>query len=245
MDKLLQICLKNRLLIVLSMLGIIGLGVFQYTKLPTDAFPDISPIMVPVFAEAHGMAPEEVERLITFPIESAMNGLPGVRLSIIVPVALGLIFLLLFISLGSMRSAALIFTNVPLALIGGILGLFLTKNYLSVPASIGFIALFGIAMQNGLVLASYVNQLREEGRSTRDAVVEACTLRLRPVLMTALATVLGIAPILFSTGVGSEVQRPLAVVVVFGLLSSTFLTLVLIPTLYEWFAPKLATDTKK
>ncbi len=245
MDKLLQICLKNRLLIVLSMLGIIGLGVFQYTKLPTDAFPDISPIMVPVFAEAHGMAPEEVERLITFPIESAMNGLPGVRLSIIVPVALGLIFLLLFISLGSMRSAALIFTNVPLALIGGILGLFLTKNYLSVPASIGFIALFGIAMQNGLVLVSYVNQLREEGRSTRDAVVEACTLRLRPVLMTALATVLGIAPILFSTGVGSEVQRPLAVVVVFGLLSSTFLTLVLIPTLYEWFAPKLATDTKK
>jgi cobalt-zinc-cadmium resistance protein CzcA len=167
------------------------------------------------------------------------------KLSIIVPVALGLIFLLLFMSLGSLRSAALIFTNVPLALIGGILGLFFTRNYLSVPASIGFIALFGIAMQNGLVLVSYVNQLREEGRKTRDAVVEACTLRLRPVLMTALATTLGIAPILFSTGVGSEVQRPLAVVVVFGLISSTFLTLVLIPSLYEWFAPKLAVDTKE
>jgi heavy metal efflux system protein len=167
------------------------------------------------------------------------------KLSIIVPVALGLIFLLLFMSLGSLKSAALIFTNVPLALIGGILGLFLTKNYLSVPASVGFIALFGIAMQNGLVLVSYINQLREEGKVTSDAIFEACTLRLRPVLMTALATVLGIVPLLFSTGVGSEVQRPLAVVVVFGLLSSTFLTLVLIPSLYEWFAPKFASDTKQ
>lgn len=164
------------------------------------------------------------------------------RLSIIVPVALGLIFLMLFMSLGSLKSAALIFTNVPLALIGGILGLYLTGEYLSVPASVGFIALFGIAMQNGLVLVSYINQLREEGKATADAVVEACILRLRPVLMTALATVLGIVPLLFSTGIGSEVQRPLAVVVVFGLLSSTFLTLVLIPALYEWFAPKLTTD---
>jgi heavy metal efflux system protein len=159
------------------------------------------------------------------------------RLSIIVPVALALIFLMLYLSLGSLKSAALIFTNVPLALIGGVLGLFLTKEYLSVPASVGFIALFGIAMQNGLVLVSYINQLREQGRGTRDAVVEACTLRLRPVLMTALATVLGIVPLLFSHGIGSEVQRPLAVVVVYGLLSSTFLTLVLIPALYEWFAP--------
>jgi cobalt-zinc-cadmium resistance protein CzcA len=167
------------------------------------------------------------------------------RLSIIVPIALGLIFLMLFMSLGSLPSAALIFINVPLALIGGVLGLFLTGEYLSVPASVGFIALFGIAMQNGLVLVSYINQLREEGRATRDAVVEACTLRLRPVLMTALAAVLGIVPLLFSTGAGSEVQRPLAVVVVFGLLSSTFLTLVLIPSIYEWFAPKLAADIKE
>lgn len=167
------------------------------------------------------------------------------KLAFIVPVALGLIFLMLFLSLGSLKSAALIFTNVPLALIGGVLGLFLTGEYLSVPASVGFIALFGIAMQNGLVLVSYINQLREEGKSTTVAIVEACTLRLRPVLMTALATVLGIVPLLFSTGIGSEVQRPLAVVVVFGLLSSTFLTLVLIPSLYEWFAPKLAADTKE
>lgn len=164
------------------------------------------------------------------------------KLGIIVPVALGLIFLLLFMSLGSLRSATLIFINVPLALIGGVPGLFLTHEYLSVPASVGFIALFGIAVQNGLVLVSYINQLREEGLQTKDAVIRACNLRLRPVLMTALSTVLGIIPLLFSSGIGSEVQRPLAVVVVFGLLSSTFLTLVLIPSFYEWFAPKLAED---
>jgi cobalt-zinc-cadmium resistance protein CzcA len=162
------------------------------------------------------------------------------RLSIIVPAALALIFLMLFMSLGSLKSAALIFTNVPLALIGGMLGLFCTGEYLSVPASVGFIALFGIAMQNGLVLVSYINQLRREGLSTALAVPEACMLRIRPVLMTALATVLGIVPLLFSTGIGSEVQRPLAVVVVFGLLSSTFLTLILIPALYEWFEPEIA-----
>jgi cobalt-zinc-cadmium resistance protein CzcA len=164
------------------------------------------------------------------------------KLLILVPVALVLIFLMLFISLGTLRSAALIFLNVPLALIGGILGLFLTKEYLSVPASVGFIALFGIAMQNGLVLVSYINLLREKGMCMNDAIFEACTLRLRPVLMTALTTVLGIAPLLFSQGIGSEVQRPLAVVVVYGLLSSTFLTLLLIPSLYAWFAPKLTID---
>jgi cobalt-zinc-cadmium resistance protein CzcA len=164
------------------------------------------------------------------------------KLSIIVPVALGLIFLMLFMSLGSLSSALLIFINVPLALIGGIFGLYITHQYLSVPASVGFIALFGIAVQNGLVLVSYINQLREEGLSTNKSINEACLLRLRPVLMTALTTILGLVPLLLSHGMGSEVQRPLAVVVVFGLLSSTFLTLVLIPVLYEWFAPKLAVD---
>lgn len=166
------------------------------------------------------------------------------RLFLIVPAALGMIFLMLYLSLGSFRSATLIFINVPLALIGGVLGLFITRQYLSVPASVGFIALFGIAIQNGLVLVSYINQLRGQGSSVGEAITEACTLRLRPVLMTALATVLGIVPLLFSTGIGSEVQRPLAVVVVFGLLSSTFLTLVLIPALYEWFAPKSERQVK-
>lgn len=166
--------------------------------------------------------------------QRAMN-----RLSVIVPIALSLIFFMLYMSLGSLKSASLIFVNVPLALIGGILGLYFTGEYLSVPASVGFIALFGIAVQNGLVLVSYINQLREEGHGTSEAIVEASLLRLRPVLMTALTTILGLVPLLISHGMGSEVQRPLAVVVVFGLISSTFLTLVLIPTLYQWFAPKL------
>jgi cobalt-zinc-cadmium resistance protein CzcA len=166
------------------------------------------------------------------------------RLMLIVPVALGLIFLMLFISLGSLKSAFLIFINVPLALIGGIFGLLIMGEYLSVPASIGFIALFGIAVQNGLVLVSYINQLREEGHSTQKAITEACLLRLRPVLMTALTTIFGLVPLLVSSGMGSEVQRPLAVVVIFGLLSSTFLTLILIPVLYEWFAPKLTADIR-
>ena len=164
------------------------------------------------------------------------------RLSIIVPTALGLIFLMLYLALGSGRSATLIFLNVPLALIGGVLGLLIAREYLSVPASVGFIALFGIAVQNGLVLVTYINQLRETGISTTEAVINGAMLRLRPVLMTALTTVLGLVPLLLSRGMGSEVQRPLAVVVVFGILSSTVLTLFLIPVLYGWFAPKLALD---
>ncbi len=160
------------------------------------------------------------------------------RLGIIVPATLIMIFLLLYMSFGTLRSATLIFINVPLALIGGVLGLFITGEYLSVPASVGFIALFGIAVQNGLVLVSYINQLREEGVPTAEAIERAGLLRLRPVLMTALTTIFGLVPLLLSHGMGSEVQRPLAVVVVFGLLSSTFLTLVLIPALYEWFAPR-------
>ncbi|MDH4034418.1 MAG: CusA/CzcA family heavy metal efflux RND transporter, partial [candidate division Zixibacteria bacterium] len=165
------------------------------------------------------------------------------RLSIIVPVTFLLIFLLLYMSFGTLRSATLIFVNVPLALIGGVLGLYITGEYLSVPASVGFIALFGIAVQNGLVLVSCINQLRDEGMPTVEAITQACLLRLRPVLMTALTTILGLVPLLLSHGMGSEVQRPLAVVVVFGLLSSTFLTLVLIPVLYEWFAPRRAIET--
>lgn len=165
------------------------------------------------------------------------------RLSVIVPATFILIFVLLYMSFGTLRSATLIFINVPLALIGGVIGLYLTGEYLSVPASVGFIALFGIAVQNGLVLVSYINQLRDDGLPTAEAIMQACSLRLRPVLMTALTTILGLVPLLLSRGMGSEVQRPLAVVVVFGLLSSTFLTLVLIPILYEWFAPKALAGT--
>ena len=158
------------------------------------------------------------------------------RLKIIVPITIGLIFLLLFASFSSVRHAALIILNLPFALIGGIVALWVTGEYLSVPASIGFINLFGVAVLNGIVLVSYINQLRSEGLSDDDAIVRGCLLRLRPVLMTALVAMLGLIPLAFSHGIGSEVQRPLAVVVIGGLVSSTLLTLIVLPTLYGIFA---------
>ena len=164
------------------------------------------------------------------------------RLSVIVPVVLILIFLLLYLTFGSLKEAFLIIINVPLALIGGVFGLFLMKEYLSVPAAIGFIALFGIAVQNGVVLVCYINQLRQQGIATKKAIVTGALQRLRPVLMTATTTVLGLMPLLLSRGIGSEVQRPLASVVVFGLTSSTILTLFVIPAFYPWFATKLEND---
>ena len=157
------------------------------------------------------------------------------RLSIIVPITIGLIYLLLFSSFGSLKQAALIILNVPFALIGGILGLAISRQYLSVPASVGFIALFGVAVLNGVVMVSYINSLRRDGKSVADAVYEGTVLRLRPVLMTAMVAILGLLPLLFSSGAGSEVQRPLAAVVVGGLITSTALTLLLLPTLYGWF----------
>lgn len=156
------------------------------------------------------------------------------RLMIIVPLTIGLIFFLLFSAFDSLRYAGLIIINLPFALVGGILGLFLSGLYLSVPASVGFIALFGVAVLNGVVLVSYMNQLVQEGIPVSEAVVKACERRLRPVLMTALVSILGLIPMLFASGPGSEVQRPLATVVIGGLLSSTLLTLVVLPTLYLW-----------
>jgi cobalt-zinc-cadmium resistance protein CzcA len=157
------------------------------------------------------------------------------RLAIIVPITIALIFFLLFSSFHSMKQAGLIIMNLPFALIGGIVGLFISGQYLSVPASVGFIALFGVAVLNGLVLVSYFNKLREEGQPLEEAVLHGCELRLRPVLMTALVAMLGLIPLLFATGPGSEIQRPLATVVIGGLITSTLLTLVVLPTLYAWF----------
>jgi heavy metal efflux system protein len=161
------------------------------------------------------------------------------RLLLIVPVTLALIYLLLFLTFGSLRYAGLIMLNLPLALIGGILGLLSTGLYLSVPGAVGFIALFGVAVLNGVVLVSQFNQLRQEGLPLEEAVRRGCERRLRPVLMTALVAILGLAPLLFATGPGSEVQRPLAVVVVFGLFTSTLLTLIVLPVLYQRFAEEL------
>jgi len=158
------------------------------------------------------------------------------RLAVIVPVVILAVFVLLYLAFGTARYAFLIILNVPLALIGGVFGLLVMGEYLSVPASVGFIALFGIAVQNGVVLVSYFNELRRQGRPLRDAVIEGALLRLRPVLMTAVTTILGLLPLLLSQGIGSEVQRPLATVVVFGLATSTLLTLVVLPCVYSWLA---------
>lgn len=160
------------------------------------------------------------------------------RLLIIVPIAIGLIFLMLYMAFDDFRNSLLIIINVPLSLIGGIIGLYVCGEYLSVPASVGFIALFGIAVQNGVVLVSYIKQQREQGMDLREALINGGLLRLRPVLMTAFTTIVGLIPLLLATGIGSEVQRPLAIVVVFGLISSTFLTLFLIPAIYSWFENK-------
>jgi len=158
------------------------------------------------------------------------------RLMIVVPLSLGLIFLLLYFAFNSVGQSALIMLNVPLALIGGIAALYFTGQYLSVPGSIGFIALFGVAVLNGVVMVNAINQRFESGNDIQTAVFEGALSRLRPVLMTASIAALGLIPMLLSTGVGSEVQRPLATVVVGGLVSSTLLTLFILPVLYQWFS---------
>jgi cobalt-zinc-cadmium resistance protein CzcA len=162
------------------------------------------------------------------------------RLLIVVPVTLGLVFFLLFWAFHSLRYATLIVLNLPFALIGGFVSLWLSGQYLSVPASIGFIELFGLAVGNGIVLVSYINQLRHEGKPTEEAIIVGCSLRLRPVVMTMMTTLLGLLPLALAQGIGAEVQRPLATVVIGGLFTSTALTLVVLPALYRGFAEKEA-----
>lgn len=161
------------------------------------------------------------------------------RLSLVVPVTLLIILLLLFMNFNSLKNTFLILLNIPLALVGGVVALWLTGQNLSVPSSVGFIALFGIALENGMVLVTYLNQLLRDGVPMDEASVKGACLRLRPVLMTAITTALGLIPLLVSSGTGSEVQRPLATVVVGGLVTSTILTLLVIPALYKWFAVKV------
>jgi cobalt-zinc-cadmium resistance protein CzcA len=156
-------------------------------------------------------------------------------LSLVIPVSLGLIFLLLFSTFGSVRQAVLVLSNIPLAMIGGVFALWLSGEYLSVPASVGFIALLGIAVLNGVVMVSYFNQLIATGMDLVKVVLIGSSRRLRPVLMTASIAAFGLIPLLFATGPGSEIQRPLAIVVIGGLVSSTFLTLFLLPILFKLF----------
>jgi cobalt-zinc-cadmium resistance protein CzcA len=169
------------------------------------------------------------------------------KLIIIVPVILLIIISLLFLNFHSLKNSLLIILNIPLALVGGIVALWLTNQNLSVPSSIGFIALFGIALENGMVLITYLNQLVKEGMPITEASITGAKMRLRPVLMTALTTTLGLFPLLLATGTGSEIQRPLATVVVGGLVTSTVLTLLVIPAFYKWFAerPNGSTNLKK
>jgi len=157
------------------------------------------------------------------------------HLMVIIPITVGAIFFLLFLLFRSVRFASLIILVLPFASIGGVIALFVTGEYLSVPASVGFIALWGIAVLNGVVLVSYIRSLRDDGKSQIDAIVEGCAQRFRPVMMTATVAMLGLVPFLFATGPGSEVQKPLAVVVIGGLITSTILTLIVVPTLYRWF----------
>ncbi|QXP88038.1 efflux RND transporter permease subunit [Methylococcus capsulatus] len=163
-------------------------------------------------------------------LERAMN-----RLLVIVPITIAAIFFLLFLLFDSLRFASLIILVLPFASMGGIFSLFASGEYLSVPASVGFITLWGIAVLNGVVLVSYIRSLRETGLDREAAIVEGCKQRFRPVMMTATVAMLGLVPFLFATGPGSEVQRPLAIVVIGGLITSTLLTLVVLPTLYRWF----------
>ncbi len=157
------------------------------------------------------------------------------RLAVVVPIALALIFLLLFVTFVSVRQALLVFVNIPFALVGGVFSLLISGEYLSVPASVGFIALLGIAVLNGLVLVSYFNQLRDQGFDRDHIIIEGAQRRLRPILLTASITGFGLVPLLFATGPGSDVQRPLAIVVIGGLVTSTVLTLIILPILYRRF----------
>ncbi len=158
------------------------------------------------------------------------------RLAVVVPLSLGLIALLLYFAFGSVGQAMLILVNVPLAVIGGVFSLYISEQYLSVPSSVGFITLFGVAVLNGVVMVESINQLVKEGGDTSKAVFDGAVSRLRPVLMTAITSALGLIPMLMSNGVGAEIQRPLASVIVGGLVTATLLTLFVLPVLYAWFS---------
>jgi len=157
------------------------------------------------------------------------------RLLIVVPLSLFLIFLLLFTTFNSIKQAALVFSGIPLAVVGGVFALVVRGMPFSISAGVGFIALFGVAVLNGLVMVTYINHLKQSGMALRDAIREGAMVRLRPVLMTALVASLGFIPMAVSTSAGAEVQRPLATVVIGGLVTSTLLTLVVLPLLYEIF----------
>jgi cobalt-zinc-cadmium resistance protein CzcA len=163
----------------------------------------------------------------------------------VVPVSLGLIALLLYFAFSSVGQALLILVNVPLAVIGGVFSLWISGQYLSVPSSVGFITLFGVAVLNGVVMVESINQRIQDGLSVDTAVFEGAVSRLRPVLMTAITSALGLIPMLLSTGVGAEIQKPLASVIVGGLVTATFLTLFVLPALFKRFSSAKLDDMRR
>lgn len=163
------------------------------------------------------------------------------RLAIVIPISMGLIFILLYMSFRSFKNAALIYANVPFAATGGIVALFLRDMPLSISAGVGFISLFGLCVLNGTVMVSFINEFLQEGKETRNAIVEAASTRLRPVLITVMTDIIGLLPMTVSTDVGAEVQKPLATVIVGGVCFSSFLTLFVIPALYQWFPKRIET----
>jgi cobalt-zinc-cadmium resistance protein CzcA len=166
------------------------------------------------------------------------------RLLIVVPVTMLLIYLMLYSAFGRFRDATMIFLNVPFATIGGLVALWISGLYLSVPAAVGFIAIFGIAVLNGNVLVDYINQIRQRGGELRESVIQGAMSRLRPVLMTAATTIGGLVPLLMANDIGSNVQRPLAAVVVGGLFTSTALTLIVLPAVYKWMTEWLTDESE-
>lgn len=167
------------------------------------------------------------------------------RLSIVVPLSLALIGLLLYFAFGSVGQTMLILLNIPLAVIGGIFSLYISGQYLSVPSTVGFITLFGVAVLNGVVMVESINQRIKDGLATAEAIFDGATSRLRPVLMTAITSALGLIPMLMSNGVGSEIQRPLASVIVGGLITATLLTLFVVPSLYQFFSKEISKESGK
>jgi len=176
--------------------------------------------------------------LVTWGGQFKLQQQANARFRIVIPVTLLLIFVFLFASFSSLKNSLLIMLNIPLALVGGVVGLWMSGQNLSVPASVGFIALFGIALGNGMVLVTYMNQLVRDGVDVFEASVKGACMRVRPVLMTAATTALGLLPLLFARGTGSEIQRPLATVVIGGLVTSTILTLLVLPALYRLFSSR-------
>ena len=228
-ERIIEFALRQRPFVLLAVAALPGAGLWSAVHLPIDAVPDITGVQVQINTELPGGYPVEFGGQ----FENLQQA--RARLAVIVPAALALIFVLIFLALGSVRQALLVYSGIPLAVTGGVAALWLRDMPFSITAAVGFIALSGVAVLNGLVMISCVNELREAGRNVRDAVIEGSLTRLRPVLMTAAVASLGFVPMAIATGAGAEVQRPLATVVIGGILSSTFLTLVVRPVLSAWF----------